>query len=405
VKYHDGSRRRLTPDVWTAVFNGVSLSPYTRFVDNVQICLGVGAPASEILAVYTRLLNQLNRHLTAYDLVTFHHRGANYPDALLLDALLKTYVGMTAWTEFRNRDDSVAQMRRRALRQACLLRRHYHGHLVPDAPTSPGENARVLPASHPRVPEEQLTQTMRRRKQLFADVPLRDLLTGPAREALALAVADLEHVEERDEMGLGLFIDRPLGYSKAIGEPDQTPLFAHEAFSPAIARRRWTELKKLCGELGIDIATDKLDALFAVGALPKGLPHAELAECPRPVAALADVRKVAADFVILRTLPRGLKVLLDLFDWRSLLELYRLQFLAEGRVRLCVQALDEHQRPVLALFDDNFRRRLEIAIEVTGGFVTRAGMESPRSGLRVVRLCEDDSVAWLNVDVLIPPVV
>src|SRR5207248_2080236 len=35
------------------------------------------------------LQRQLGRHLTAYDLVTFHHRGANYPDALLLDAVLK----------------------------------------------------------------------------------------------------------------------------------------------------------------------------------------------------------------------------------------------------------------------------------------------------------------------------
>ena len=38
------------------------------------------------------LLRQLGRHLTAYDLVVFHHRGANYPDALVLDAVLKAYL-------------------------------------------------------------------------------------------------------------------------------------------------------------------------------------------------------------------------------------------------------------------------------------------------------------------------
>ena len=38
------------------------------------------------------LLRQIGRHLTAYDLVTFHHRGANYPDALVLDAVLKAYL-------------------------------------------------------------------------------------------------------------------------------------------------------------------------------------------------------------------------------------------------------------------------------------------------------------------------
>ena len=43
-------------------------------------------------ALWMWLLRQLGRHLTAYDLVTFHHRGANYPDALLLDDLLRRYL-------------------------------------------------------------------------------------------------------------------------------------------------------------------------------------------------------------------------------------------------------------------------------------------------------------------------
>ena len=61
---------------------------------------------------------------------------------------------------------------------------------------------------------------------------------------------DLEQLDERVEMGLGLFIDRPLGYGKEIGAPDLTPLLAHEAFSPSLARQRQRELKKLCAGLG-----------------------------------------------------------------------------------------------------------------------------------------------------------
>jgi len=267
-------------------------------------------------------LIKLHRHLTAYDLVTFHHRGANYPDALLLDAVLKSHIGCASFSEFFLGDAPTARRRRRALRQGCLLRQHYEGLPVPDLPTSPGENARMLPASHPRVSEDQITQPHRRQRQLFSDEPLSALLdkvgegainaeirsdiVARCRAAIERSVQDLEYSEERVEMGLGLFIDRPLGYGKAIGEPDLTPLLAHEAFSPSLARRRWGELKKLCAELGIACDAEKLDSLFENGRWPAGLPHMELAECPRPTAALADVRKVANDFVILRTLPRGL---------------------------------------------------------------------------------------------------
>src|SRR5205085_766792 len=112
------------------------------------------------------LLCQLARHLTAYDLVTFHHRGANYPDALLLDALLHDYLRSieTMPAAFAGNDARTIH-RRTALRHAELLRRQYEGHLVPDAPTSPGENARVLPEPYGRVPDEQLLQPHRRSRR------------------------------------------------------------------------------------------------------------------------------------------------------------------------------------------------------------------------------------------------
>jgi hypothetical protein len=230
---------------------------------------------------------------------------------------------------------------------------------------------------------------MRRRRRLFDDAPLAGMLTPQTREILALSVRDLEQVEERVEMGLGVFIDRPLGYDKQIGEPDLTPMLAHESFSPSVARRRWQELKKLCREFGIAVDEQKLDELFAKGEWPAGLPHVELAECPRPVAALTDVRKVADDFVIVRTLPGGLKALLDLYDWRPLLERCRLQFLADGGVRCCVRVLDETNGSVLALYDRQLRKSLELKVDASEGFARRAGVEWPRAGLRVVRVWED----------------
>lgn len=389
IHFLAASGELLSMPQFRAMFNNVSLSPYTRFASNALTVAITGAPPADAIDFYTHLLCQLSRHLTAYDLITFHHRGANYPDALLLDDILKRIVGVASWPQFFRGNDTQARNRRRALRHACLLRRHYEGHPVPDAPTSPGENARVMPARHVRVPEDQLTQTNKRQKRLFANEPFADWFTPAARNVLAAGASDLEHLSERVEMGLGLFIDRPLGYGKQIGEPDLTPMLAHEAFSPSLARRRWRELKDLCAELAIPVDAAKLDPLFENGPWPEGLPHSELADCPRPVAALTDVRKVAADFVILRTMPRGLKDLLARGAWRPLLARFRLGFLAEGQVRLCVVALDDAKQPVIALYDSQLRRRLELTVDADGGFFTRAGTEWPRTGLRVQSVWED----------------
>ncbi len=378
------------PRLLRSLFNDVSLSPYTSFVENALALLDLLTErgtinVAERIDFLSWLLRQLGRHLTAFDLVTFHHRGANYPDAILLDAALRVYVRELERTPAAFlADDPPARRRRRALRQACLLRRHYEGHLVPDVPTSPGENARVLPASHPRVPEEQLTQTLRRRRQLYADEPLTRLLGENARRALRLSVFDLNHAEERSELGLGVFIDRPLGYAKATGETDQTPLLAHEAFSPSIARRRAKALRDLCDELELTV---EVPGGLEVEQI--GIPHRDLAECPRPAAALADVRKVADDFVIVRTLPGGLTVFTEQIDWQPLLERYRLAFLRTGIIRFVLQTRDMKGAAFLAVYDGRLRRRLELRVDDSRGFSIRAGVELPMAGLRVVRLWED----------------
>jgi hypothetical protein len=374
------SCRAELPGIFGQMFNDVSLSPYTRFVDDALECWDLLARQGVIdldtkIDFLSRLLRQVCRHLTAYDLVTFHHRGANYPDALLLDELLTHYLReIDARPERFLGADNRSRLRRRALRQGCLLRRHYEGHLVPDLPTSPGENARVLAASHPRVPEEQLTQPRRRRRQLFADEPLPALLSPQARQGLDRGLRDLTLLDERVEMGLGVFIDRPLGYAKAVAEPDLTPLLAHEAFSPSLARRRWQEVKALCQTLAIAFDATQLDECFANGVWPAGLAHTVLANCPRPTAALADVRQVAEDFVILRTLPGGLRVVLDF-----LAAVHALPAPTDWRCRLCVQVVDGESGMRLALYDERLERRWEIACSGSAGYITRAGVELPRS--------------------------
>ena len=151
----DRSCRSDTLRVVKALFNQVALTPYTSLVDHLirflhELVQTAAWSALDFVDLLSYLLRHLVRHLTAFDLVTFHNLGANYPDALLLDALLAAYLAAIAEAAelFEPRETDSAEvtaakrLRRRALRQAWILRRQYTGHAVPDLPTSPGENAR-----------------------------------------------------------------------------------------------------------------------------------------------------------------------------------------------------------------------------------------------------------------------
>ena len=243
------------------LFNEVSLSPYTDLVEKTLAFLRVLEEGGEfqmnqVVDFLSYLLRHIGRHLTAYDLIVFHHRGANYPDALLLDAVLKEYLTILERSPelFLDAADDgqpvqrQKRIRRRALRQGWLLRRRYEGHAVPDLPTSPGENRRVLPPSHPRVPEEQITQPARRSRQLYGGDPLLARLGPQALAVLRQSFNDLEHADEWRELGLAVFLDRPLGIGKAANEPDGTLLLSAEAFSASIARER---LHALARDLGL----------------------------------------------------------------------------------------------------------------------------------------------------------
>ena len=378
----DDPREKAAQLLRTA-FSEASLSPYTWFDESARaflLYLSAEGPDGRIWEAdwLCRLLRQLTRHLTAYDLVVFHHRGANYPDALLLRGVLGDLMTMTV-TRLGDRIflgvDDGCRMRRRAMRQGSLLWRHYQGHLVPDAPTSPGENNRVLRAPHARVPEDQLIHPHRRQRRLFADRPMSAFAgMSDIQRVLAVAIRDLEYAGERTELGVGLFIDRPLGYGKAVGEPDYTPMLAHEAFSVSIARKRVKELAMLARELALDVPADLFDSVdHALETTPvRGVPAARLAEPGRPTAALADVRRVAEDFVIVRTMPGGLREMLGYFDFGSLPVMTRV-----------VAVVQSPRGPVLGFFDDDYQLRLEAVVDESAGFVRRAGMELPVAGLRV----------------------
>jgi hypothetical protein len=279
-----------------ALFNHVALSPYTVFVENWLSFLMALAPHHfPIQDVLSYILRQLVRHLTAFDLTTFHNRGANYPDALFLDAALRCYLELLE----AQPPGAISTLDRRALRQACLMRKQLEGLPVPRQPTSPGENLRVLPPPFAPVPEKELLDPQARAKRLFEGQPAEALLTPATRELLLASLADLDEPRELRELGMAVFLDRPFGVFKQPGEVDRTPLLSYEAFSRDIARRRLKELARwgLLSESRLGELTVQLENLPVAG-----IPAMELTGRPRPgVVALEDAVQAAADFVFLST--------------------------------------------------------------------------------------------------------
>jgi hypothetical protein len=390
------------------MFNDAALSPYTDLVDKTLALLrsleATGClPAEEVVDFLGQLLRQLCRHLTAYDLITFHHRGANYPDALVLDAVLKAYLDLIerepALCPTLDTDTDQARFlkvrRRRALRQAWLLRCFYEGHPVPDAPTSPGENARVLPPPHVRVPEEQIVRPDKRTKRLFAGDPLEQYLGEQARSILKLSIQDLHDPVELRELGMALFLDRPLGGGKGPPEPDQTPLLSYLAFSRSIARSRLRYLTKTLG-LNPDLSEletleKSLDALVV-----HGIPVADVARSARPaIISLADAAKAADDFVILRNTSRSWSD----FDSEYLLSPKLNDKFSMDELRFGEPVLLLRDKPTvegrerLVLYDGRLRKRVELDFDVSQGYVRRGGVEYPASPLRVIRVWESTARA------------
>ena len=363
------------------MFNNVALSPYTDFVHKaLKFLRCLVAPAwiteADEADILTHLLRQLGRHLTSFDLIRFHHRGANYPDALLLDEVISRVLEILQQSPrlfLADGADNAAsakqkRLRRRGLRSAWLIRRQYQGHPVPDAPTSPGENARVLPRQFSPVPEEQILHLGKRSRRLFLDS--RFETTPQIHEALRLSIADLVDQNESIELGIGLFLDRPFGFAKPIGEPDRTTLLSHEAFSLQIARFR-------------------LNLLAEIGQVPEinfqsvpGIPSRNLGSGQPPgVASVRDAQLAAEDFVFLRTTRRSVGDLLQAYDFSPLRESGILAWLQSDRCLI----LPSNDSPAdLLIYDSHGLERLRLRMDASLGYRCRAGIEALAAGLSVV---------------------
>jgi hypothetical protein len=363
------------------MFNSVSLSPYTDFVGKALAVLRLWAGTTvaprllaraEVLAHLTRLIA---RHLVAYDLVTFHHRGANYPDALFIGELLGELLALTEQAPELLRGSSSL---RRAVRDALLLVTEYAGHPVPDVPTSPGENRRVLPQPFARVPDEQIESPITRRRRLFADgIP-------PVNELARECFRDLDDPAELRELGAAIYLDRPLGFGKAPGEPDQTLLTSHVLFSRSIADerlRRVGQRPELLADSGaVERWREKLRALDV-----DGLPLARAGAPPRPgVVSLHDAFRLADDWIILRSTRRTLHDFAGQYDLRPLVQRLGEMTPPLSDWRLLVAGGSEDQ-PTLYAYDRHLRMRLELAADLSRGYGSRGGVEYPTAGLQVLR--------------------
>jgi hypothetical protein len=379
------------------VFNEVSLSPYSDFVAKAITFVG----SLEHLGYWTiehrvdflcRLLRKLTRHLTAYDLKTFHHRGANYPDALLLDAVLRDYLkAVEAHPELfisvpsdPKSIETQKRRRRQVLRLDWLVRNWYQDLPVPEIPTSPGENMWVLPSTHPRMPDEMILEPGKRTKRLYENEKINLDKYPKAADLIAHSNADLIDPEELEEMGLAVFLDRPLGIHKSPGEPDRTPLLSYLAFSRFIAESRI----RFLADLGLMKNKELKSVIENLGRLSLcGISPMAIDRKVRPgVISITDAARAAPDFIIRKTTRKSAAKFLGFFDFDELDPQVSSVNWPGGLPLLILQEKSPEVTPqaILTIYDFNYVKRLQLLVDASSGYSSRAGVELPRPGLRVL---------------------
>jgi hypothetical protein len=389
----------ITPEqLFILIFNHAALSPYTAFVDNLTaLLLRLAEPsklgADRVLDIFSYMLRHLVRHLTSYNLTEFHNLGANYPDALALDALLRAYIELLPAVSAEPTDHLPrGKLRRRALRQAWMLRKQLEGLRVPAMPTSPGENLRVMPAPFERIPQDELLQPAKRSKRLFEGQPAESLLTAAARDVLRESLDQLFDPSELRELGLGVYLDRPLGVFKERGEVDRTPLLSYEAFSRTIARNRLTSLRDW-GVLPPEQHRECHESLDVLSV--PGIPVGELPDRERPaVVSLEEAKRAAEDFVFCRSTASSLHQ----FAW-LLVEDNERHHAADPMLWLRVmhhalvirtprQFLHGSPPPLMTAFDEHMQRKADLFLVQNDGQPIRyrewLSVELPELGLRYV---------------------
>jgi hypothetical protein len=401
------------------LFNQLALSPYTSFVANlvaVLLRLGEGAlQRDQIIDIIGYMLRHLVRHLTAFDLVKFHNRGANYPDALMLDTLLKAYLNLIdlqpeSFEESEHDGHAqtrIKRLRRRALRQAGLMHKQCEGLAVPDAPTSPGENRRLLPQPFIVVPDEQLFDLSSRSTRLFVEEPIETVIGERAAGVLRQSMDDLDADEELQELGMAVFLDRPLGWFKRIDEPDRTPLLSYESFSRRIAADRVRALRQwgLINDDRTERLTHRVRNQLSIKAVPVA---GFLGHSRGSVVALEDAKRAAMDFVFLRTTRSSLDSLLSRYDLRPMRdhaqEAWR--WLTQARDVLLIRTprLPSDARAFMIAYDQDMRPRVEFGLAQEPAqpvrYIEHACGEYLVGGLRVLRIldCTADSATSIAHD-------
>lgn len=404
-----------------AIFNHVSLAPYTDFMPNLVSFVGrlgddVRFGRDFTIDVLSYFLRHLARHLTAYDLDTFHNQGANYPDALTLDAMLTMYLTEIARTPAAfagdaNRDATV-RLRRRALRQAWLARKQCEGLAVPDSPTSGGELLRVLPAAFRPVPTEQVTQPWRRRNKLFADEALERRLTPATLRALQDSMGDLRLPSELRELGMATYLDRPLGVFKAAGEIDRTPQLSYEAFSGRIADARLGDLHRQGWVESVESLAELRERRRSL-ASPVGFAAAELSGIERHgVISLEDARRASGDFVFRATTRSSWMEFRQQFDLDSLCQtgLASAEWLRTTQRLLLIRTVgwpvEDSGQPFLTAFDETMQPRLAFVAALRNEPVAYGmmdGVECLCDGLYVARAWELRGARFEELSLLASP--
>jgi hypothetical protein len=184
-----------------------------------------------------------------------------------------------------------------------------------------------MPAPFDRLPEEQLLHARKRTHRLFDDAPTAALQTPAIARQLDHAISDLEQPSEVRELGLALFLDRPLGVFKRPAERDRTPFLSYEAYSDALARQRWDAWRRQAPEFGPFPGYQAL-----------GRSVAELDTHIRPgVISLADAALASPDFRLLRTTTSSLQSWLRDPRWLAGIDTQTAQWLQAGNDVLLIR--------------------------------------------------------------------
>jgi hypothetical protein len=106
----------------------------------------------------------------------------------------------------------------------------------------------------------------------------------------------------------------------------------------------------------------------------------------------------SGDFVFRRTVPGGVRALVEGFDFGPLAARFDLGWLTGGSV-LAARTLNGN----LAVYDASLRPRLELAL-APGGYTSRGGVEYPAGGLLVVRAWTEEPGGPAEHDLRAAPV-